>query len=63
MNVLETLMTAIKTALTLMDHFSAAVTVDTASLVIKGLVYKREQKRQYKSQQQQMKVQHSYRKT
>ena len=59
MNVLETLMTALKTALTLMGHFSAAVTVNTASLVMKGLVYKREQKREYKSQQQQMKVQHS----
>ena len=48
MNVLETLMAAIKPALTLMGHFSATVTVDTASLEMNGLVYKGEQKREYK---------------
>ena len=52
MNVLETLMTAIKIALILMDHFSVVVTVDTASLVMKGLVCKWKKKGEHKSQQQ-----------
>ena len=49
-------MTVTKFALTLMDHFSVVVTVDTASLVMKGLVCKWEQKREQKSQHHQMKV-------
>ena len=38
MNVLEILMTVLKCAIILMDHFSVAVTVDTVSPVIGNLV-------------------------